>query len=81
MSEEEAKTEGTTEFKSTLIGEVKLTESSTVRVSTFDGRDGRKRVDIRLFLSGPKYTGPTKRGVSIPVDQLAELEKLLASTH
>ncbi|HUH99648.1 MAG TPA: PC4/YdbC family ssDNA-binding protein [Nitrososphaerales archaeon] len=81
MSDEESKTEGTTEFKSTPIGEVKLTESSTVRVSTFDGRDGRKRVDIRLFLSGPKYTGPTKRGVSIPVDQLPELEKLLSQTH
>jgi len=48
-----------------------------VRVSTFDGRDGRKRVDIRLFLSGPKYTGPTKRGVSIPIDQLDGLKKLL----
>ena len=77
MSEEEVKAEGTSEFKSTLIGEVKLTEASTVRVSTFDGRDGRKRVDIRLFLSGPKYTGPTKRGVSVPVDQLDGLKKLL----
>ena len=77
MSDEESKTEGTTGFKSTPIGEVKLTESSIVRISTFDGRDGRKRVDIRLFLSGPKYTGPTKRGVSIPVDQLAELKALL----
>ena len=77
MSEEEPKAEGTSEFKSTLIGEVKLTEASTVRVSTFDGRDGRKRVDIRLFLSGPKYTGPTKRGVSVPVDQLDGLKKLL----
>ena len=77
MSDEESKTEGTTEFKSTPVGEVKLTESSTVKVSTFDGRDGRKRVDIRLFLSGPKYTGPTKRGVSIPVDQLDGLKKLL----
>jgi len=64
-------------FKSTIIGEVKLTEASTVRVSTFDGRDGRKRVDIRLFLSAEKYTGPTRKGVSLPVEQLPELKALL----
>ncbi|MGA2199480.1 MAG: transcriptional coactivator p15/PC4 family protein [Nitrososphaerales archaeon] len=72
MSEEETST-----FKSTPIGEVKLTDSSVVRVSTFDGRDGKKRVDIRLFLSGARYTGPTKKGVSLPVDMLPELKKLL----
>jgi hypothetical protein len=64
-------------FKSTVIGEVKLTDASAVRVSTFDGRDGRKRVDIRLFLTGAKYTGPTRKGVSIPIDQLPELKALL----
>jgi hypothetical protein len=72
MSEEEQST-----FKSTPIGEVKLTDASVVRVSTFDGRDGKKRVDIRLFLSGARYTGPTRKGVSLPIDQLPELKKLL----
>ena len=72
MSEED-----TTAFKSTPIGEVKLTDSTTVRISTFDGRDGRKRVDIRLFLSGARYSGPTKKGVSLPVDLLPELRKVL----
>lgn len=66
-----------TGFKSTPIGEVKLTEASTVRISTFDGRDGRKRVDIRLFLSGDRYTGPTRKGVSLPIDQLPELKAIL----
>lgn len=74
MSQEESEPSG---FKSTPIGEVKLTDASTVRVSTFDGRDGKKRVDIRLFLSGAKYTGPTKKGVSLPIDQLGELKALL----
>ena len=73
MSEEDV----ASTFKSTPVGEVKLTETSVVKISTFDGRDGRKRVDIRLFLSGPRYTGPTKRGVSVPVDLLPELRKLL----
>ena len=74
MSEEESES---TAFKSTMIGEIKLTDASTVRISTFDGRDGRKRVDIRLFLTGAKYTGPTRKGVSLPIDQLHELKALL----
>lgn len=73
MSEEEP----AAAFKSTPIGEVKLADSSVVRVSTFDGRDGKKRVDIRLFLSGARYTGPAKKGVSLPVDMLPEPKKLL----
>jgi hypothetical protein len=48
-----------------------------VRVSTFDGRDGRKQVDIWLFLSGARSTGPTKKGVSLPIDLLPELNELL----
>ena len=60
-----------------MIGEIKLTDASTVRVSTFDGRDGKKRVDIRLFLTGAKYTGPTRKGCLVPIDQLPELKALL----
>jgi hypothetical protein len=74
MSSEESESP---EFKPTLVGEMKLTESSTVHISTYDGRDGRKRVDIRLFLSGARYTGPTRKGVSIPIEQLPELKALL----
>ncbi|MDA4136000.1 MAG: transcriptional coactivator p15/PC4 family protein [Thaumarchaeota archaeon] len=74
MSDEESESTG---FKSTMIGEIKLTDASTVRVSTFDGRDGKKRVDLRLFLTGAKYTGPTRKGVSLPVDQLQQLKALL----
>jgi len=72
LSEEE-----TSSFKSTPIGEVKVTDSSVVRVSTFDGRDGKRRVDIRLFLSGVRYTGPTKKGVALPIEMLPELKRLL----
>jgi Transcriptional Coactivator p15 (PC4) len=74
MSEDTTETTG---FKSTMVGEIKLTDASTVRISTFDGRDGKKRVDIRLFLTGAKYTGPTRKGVSLPVDQLPQLKALL----
>lgn len=72
LSDEEASS-----FKTTLVGEVKLTDASAVRVSTFDGRDGRKRVDIRLFLTAARYTGPTRKGVSLPLEQLPDLKRLL----
>ncbi len=65
------------EFKSEPVGELAISETSTVKVSKFVGRDGKTRVDIRLFVAGEKYTGPTKRGVSIPVDRLGDLLALL----
>ncbi len=71
--------EGQSTFKSTPVGEIKLTDSTIVKISTFDGRDGRKRVDIRLFLTGERYTGPTKKGVSLPLENLPELLRLLQS--
>jgi hypothetical protein len=74
MSEGDSEGNG---FKSTPVGELKLTDASTIRISTFDGRDGKKRVDIRLFLSGQRYTGPTRKGVSLPIDQLPELKAIL----
>jgi hypothetical protein len=65
------------EFKSEPVGEVTVSEASTVKVSRFDGKDGKKRVDIRLFVSGEKYTGATKKGVTLPVDKVGELIQLL----
>lgn len=74
---EESGAEAGVGFRSTPVGEIKLSDASTLKVSTFEGRDGKKRVDIRVFLTGTRYTGPTKKGVSIPVDQLGELKSLL----
>jgi hypothetical protein len=65
------------EFNSEPVGEVAVSESSTVKVSKFVGKDGRTRVDIRLFVAGERYTGATKKGVTLPVDKLGELVKLL----
>jgi hypothetical protein len=65
------------EFNSEPVGEIAVGERSTVKVSKFVGRDGLKRVDIRLFVAGERYTGPTRRGVSLPVDKLGDLIALL----
>jgi hypothetical protein len=65
------------EINSEPVGEITLSDRSTVKVSKFVGRDGKKRVDIRLFVAGERYTGPTRRGVSLPVDRLGDLIALL----
>jgi hypothetical protein len=79
MSEPTQPGETQSALKSTPVGEIKLTDATIVKVSTFDGRDGRKRVDIRLFLTGERYTGPTKKGVSVPLENLPELLRILQS--
>jgi hypothetical protein len=66
-------------IESEAVGELKLTESSTVKITKFMGNDGRMRVDIRVWLATPKYTGPTKKGVTVPQENLAELVKILSS--
>lgn len=58
MSEEELAA-----VKTSPVGEVKLTDPSVVRVSAFDGRDGKKRVDIRLFW-GARHMARQKKSVS-----------------
>ncbi len=65
------------EFNAEPIGEIPIGEKSTVKVSKFVGRDGKPRVDIRLFVAGERYTGPTRRGVTVPVDKLGDLVSLL----
>ena len=59
------------------VGEVQVSKSGTVVVQTFTGSDGAERVDIRLFITGARYTGPTRKGVSIPIESVAKLIALL----
>jgi hypothetical protein len=66
--------------ESIVLGEVKLSDSASVKVSRFKGNDGRDRIDIRLFVAGEKYSGATRKGVTIPVDKLLELVKVLSDT-
>jgi hypothetical protein len=65
-------------MESTKLGEIPLGDRSSLVVSKFKGNDNVERIDIRLFVSGEKYTGPTKKGVSLPKDKLLELVRLLS---
>ncbi len=61
------------------MGELKLSENSTVKITKFIGNDGRMRVDLRVWVATEKYSGPTKKGVTIPQENLPQLVKILSS--
>ncbi len=66
-------------IESEPVGELKLTENSTVKITKFMGTDGRMRVDLRVWLATQKYSGPTKKGITIPAENIHELVKILSS--
>ena len=41
--------------------------------------NGKVGVDIREFVSGGKYTGPTKKGLRIPGESFQEFKKMINS--
>jgi hypothetical protein len=63
--------------KKTVVGEVPLARTSSVRVTILERPDGGQLVDIRRFMATNFYTGPTKKGVAIGVEKLDELLNLL----
>jgi hypothetical protein len=65
-------------MESTKLGEIPLSAKSSLVVSKFKGNDDVERIDIRLFVSGDKYAGPTKKGVTLPKDRLPDLARLLS---
>ncbi len=73
MSEEEGP------FNSKPVAEIKLSDTTTIKVSTFVDRRGMTRVDIRTWISTASYTGPTKKGVSFPTSKLDEVISALKS--
>lgn len=50
------------------------TADIVVRIIDFKGN---KYVDIRKFLHGSKYTGWSKKGISIPINQFGEIMEML----
>jgi hypothetical protein len=68
-------------LESQELGAIEVSDGSTVKVSKFVGRDGKDRIDVRLWIKSERYTGPTKKGVTIPKEMLPELVKILSSVQ
>lgn len=41
--------------------------------------NGKVGIDIREFVSGEKYTGPTKKGLRIPAEHFAKFKEMINS--
>ena len=64
------------------IGKIKKGEyqgSVTEIVLGIREYNGKVGLDIREFVSGGKYTGPTKKGLRIPAESFSELKKMINS--
>lgn len=59
-----------------LIGKMEISDSININVCINTVR-GEDFVDLRKFIDTPKYAGPTKNGVSIPLKMWPEFMKLL----
>jgi hypothetical protein len=58
-------------------------ESVTIRIS-YDASGDFPGLDVREFVTSTKYTGPTKKGLRVPVEHipafLAALEQVIPAT-
>lgn len=66
------------------IGKIKKGEyqgSVTEIVIGIREYNGKVGVDIREFVSGGKYTGPTKKGLRIPAESFSEFKEMINSIH
>lgn len=61
---------------STEIGRIE-DEKGAVVVSSYKGKDGSDRIDVRFFVKTEKYDGPTKHGCSVSKDRKQELADLI----
>lgn len=55
---------------------IEITKAKTVNIGVSEYK-GQNRLDIREYVHSNKYTGPTKKGVNLPVYKIDELIKYL----
>ena len=58
------------------VGEIKINDTTTIVVSVSEWKN-KTRLDIRKYVSTDAYKGPTKGGVSIPIEKVGELDDII----
>jgi len=58
------------------IGRIKKTDSTEIIIKLNEYK-GEKGVDIREYITTPKYTGYTKSGTRIPMEKLKDFKELV----
>ena len=62
------------------VGEIDLKPTSSIVVSVTEWK-GQKRVDIRKYVNSETFQGFTRQGISIPIEKVDELKKLLEDVN
>lgn len=73
-----AKTIGESGSLYQVIGEIEKNEETTIKVEVSEFR-GSPRIDIREYVENGRYTGATKKGINIDVEQFPELFKVMVA--
>lgn len=60
------------------VGQIQLGKSTFLKVTTYT-REGTRFVNIRKYVTTGKYTGFTRQGFVITVDQLKQLKQIIDS--
>jgi hypothetical protein len=61
------------EINSKECGSIPTGKATAVKISTFTNKDGVKLLDIRKYVKSERYTGFTKQGVDMPLEELNTL--------
>ena len=60
-------------------GELEISESSRIKLQVKKAKEDSIGLDIRLFVSTKKYTGPTRKGVFWPASTVEDVERFQAA--
>jgi hypothetical protein len=60
-------------IQSKEFGSIPIGKATAVKISTFTNKDGMDLLDIRKHVQSEKFTGFTKEGVDIPLEELNTL--------
>ena len=60
-------------IQSKEFGSIPIGKATAVKISTFTNKDGVDLLDIRKYVQSERFTGFTKEGVDIPLEELNTL--------
>ncbi len=62
------------------FGTIIITDNTRIEIKLIKFRE-ETGLDIRTFVTGAKYSGPTKTGIRIPLNKLDDFKKIISSVE
>lgn len=64
-------------YKTVAEEVLELTDTAELRVSVTSKAGEPPYIDFRIWVDNENYSGPTKKGFSIPTSDISELKKII----